>query len=116
MAAWKRLGVGITDVTDVATDVEIVAPPEVRDFVAACGGRLYVWISVHRGFPCTLCLLETALKHPPESRGLYFRRIRVAEGFDLFLEATQRIWPRTMEFALRRRRVYAYWNGLAWIS
>jgi hypothetical protein len=102
------------DVTDVATDVEIVAPDEVREFVAARGGRLYVWISVHRGVRCTLCLLETSLRHP--SKGdLSFRRIR-APGFDLYLEATQRIWPNRMEFALHRRRVDAYWNGLAWIA
>ncbi len=117
MAARKRLGVGVTEVTDVVTDVEIVAPAEVRDFVAARGGRVYVWISVHRGALCTLALLETATEHPPESSGLYFRRIR-AEGFDVWLDADQRIWPRTMEFALRRRRrrVEAYWNGLAWIA
>ena len=59
-------GMGMTEVTDVATDVEIVAPDEVRDFVAAHGGRLYVWISVHHGVRCTLCLLETSLEHPTQ--------------------------------------------------
>jgi len=113
VAPWMRKGVGVTDVTDVATDVEIVAPEDVRDFVAARGGRLFVWISVHRGVRCTLCLLETSLEHPKGD--LCFRRI-LAPGFDLYLEATQRIWPKTMEFALRRRRVVAYWNGLAWIA
>jgi hypothetical protein len=115
MGRWPAKGMGITDVTDVPTDVEIVAPDEVRDFVAVHGGRLYVWISVHHGVPCALCLLETSLEHP--SRGdLYFRRV-AAPGFDLYLEARQRIWPKTMEFALRRhRRVEAYWNGLAWIA
>ena len=42
MALWTQKGVGVTDVTDVATDVEIVAPDEVRDFVASHDGRLYV--------------------------------------------------------------------------
>jgi hypothetical protein len=108
-------GVGVTEVTDVATDVEIVAPDDVREFVEARGGRLYVWISVHHGVRSTLCLLEASLEHPKKG-DLYFRRIR-APGFDLYLEATQRIWPKTMEFALRRRRrVEAYWNGMAWIS
>jgi hypothetical protein len=106
-------GFGLTEVTEVATDVEMVAPAEVRDFVAARGGRLYVWISVHRGVRCTLALLETSTQHPTKG-DLYFRRIP-ANGFNVYLEATQRIWPRTMEFALRRRRVDAYWNGLAWI-
>jgi hypothetical protein len=114
MAVWMQKGVGVTEVTDVATDVEIVAPDEVRDFIASRGGRLYVWISVHHGWRCTLCLLETSLEHPTKG-DLYFRRIR-SQGFDLYLDATQRIWPKTMEFALRRRRVEAYWNGLAWIA
>jgi hypothetical protein len=113
MARWMRKGVGVTDVTDVATDVEIVVPEEVRDFVAARGGRLFVWISVHHGVLCTLSLLEASLEHPKGD--LYFRRV-LAPGFDLYLEATQRIWPKTMEFALRRRRVVAYWNGLGWIA
>ena len=92
MARWTAKGMGITDVTDVPTDVEVVAPDEVRDFVAAHGGRLYVWISVHRGGGCALCLLETSLEHPAR-RDLYFRRV-AAPGFDLYLEATQRIWPK----------------------
>jgi hypothetical protein len=106
-------GFGLNDVTDVATDVEIVAPADVRDFVAARGGRLFVWISLHRGIRCTLALLEASTEYPATG-DLYFRRIP-ADGFELYLEARQRIWPRTMEFALRRRRVEAYWNGLAWV-
>jgi hypothetical protein len=115
MARWTAKGMGITDVTDVPTDVEVVAPDEVRDFVAAHGGRVYVWISVHRGVLSALSLLETSLEHP--TRGdLCFRRV-AAPGFELYLEATQRIWPKRMEFALRRRRrLEAYWNGLAWIA
>jgi hypothetical protein len=106
---------GLHDVTDVATDVEITAPDDVREFVAAHGGRLFVWISVHRGVPCTLCLLEASLR-PPARRDFDFRRIR-APGFDVYLESRQRIWPKKMDFALRRhRRVEAYWNGLAWIA
>jgi hypothetical protein len=106
---------GLHDVTDVATDVEIQAPEDVRDFVASHGGRLFVWISVHPGIPCALCLLEASLK-PPSKHDLAFRRVQ-APGFELYLEATQRIWPKTMEFALRRhRRIDAYWNGLAWVA
>ena len=64
---------------------------------------------------CPLCLLEASLD-PPTKRDLGFRRIQ-APGFDLYLDATQHIWPKTMEFALRRRRrVEAYWNGLAWLA
>ena len=67
MARWTTKGMGITDVTDVPTDVEVVAPDEVRDFVAAHGGRLYVWISVHHGVRCALCLLETVARAPRRS-------------------------------------------------
>jgi len=112
--AWVQKGFGLTDVTDVPADVEIVASAEVREFIAARGGRLFVWISVHRGVCCCLVLLETATELP-DSRDLYFRRICV-EGFDLYLEARQRIWPKTLELAVRRRRIEAYWNGLAWIA
>ena len=108
----------LRDITDVATDVEVLAPDDVREFVAAHGGRLFVWVSVHPGFPYTLCLLDASLE-PPVKRDLSFRRIK-APGFDLYLEATQRIWPKKLEFALRRRRrrrrIEAYWNGLAWIA
>jgi hypothetical protein len=113
MAVWMpRCGL-LHDITEVATDVEMVAPAEVRDYVAAHGGRVFVWISVHRGFPATICLLDASLEPPKGDMG--FRRIS-APGFDVYLEATQRIWPKTMEFGLRRRRVEAYWNGLAWIA
>lgn len=104
----------VHEVTDVATDIEMVAPAEVGEFVAAHGGRLFVWISVHPGFPLTLCLLDTSLD-PPKKRDVAFRRVR-APGFDVYLEATQPTWPKKMEFALRRRHVEAYWNGLGWVA
>jgi len=104
----------VHDTTEVATDIEMVASDEVRDFVASHGGRVFVWISVHRGFPYALCLLDASLE--PPKRDLGFRRISTP-GFDVYLEATQRIWPKVMEFALkRRRRVEAYWNGMGWIA
>jgi hypothetical protein len=105
----------VHDVVNVATDVEIVAPDEVRDFVAAHGGRLFVWVQAHPGMLYVPCLLEASLE-PPRRRDLSFRRV-TAPGFDLYLEGTQKIWPRVMEFGLRRRRrVEAYWNGMAWIA
>jgi hypothetical protein len=114
MADWMpRCGV-VHDATDEATDVEVVAGEAVREFVAAHGGRVFVWISVHRAFFAPLCLLDTSLGPPPDD--LMFRKI-AGPGFDVYLEATQRMWPKTLEFALRRRKkVEAYWNGLAWIA
>jgi hypothetical protein len=105
----------VHDSTYVATDVEVVAPGEVRDFVAAHGGRVFVWVSAQRGLWFSTCLLEASLE-PPRRHDLSFRRVS-APGFELYLEATQRIWPKTMEFALRRRRrIEAYWNGMAWVA
>ena len=53
----------------------------------------------------------------PAKRGdLSFRRV-AAPGFELYLEGTQRLWPRMLEFALRRkRRIEAYWNGMGWVA
>jgi hypothetical protein len=105
----------VHETTDVATDIEVVAPDEVRDFVATHGGRLFVWVHTPHGPFITPCYLEASLKQPrgPERS---FRRVK-APGFDLYLEATQRIWPKTLELGLRRRkRVEAYWNGMAWIA
>ena len=114
MAVWiPQCGV-VHDTTDVVADIEVVAPDEVRDFVVAHGGRVFVWISAHRGLWFPTCLLEASLE-PPRRRDRSFRRVS-APGFELYLEGTQRIWPKTMEFALRRRQVVAYWNGLAWIA
>jgi hypothetical protein len=105
----------VHDTTDVPTEVEVVAPKDVREFVAAHGGRLFVWIRVPQGLVPLPCMLEAALR-PPRRPELSFRRVG-GPGFDLYLEATQRVWPKTMEFALRRRkRVEAYWNGMAWIA
>ena len=67
MAVWMPQCGVLHDVTDVATDVEVVAPDDVGDFVAAHGGRLFVWVSVHRGFPYTLCLLDASLEPPPSA-------------------------------------------------
>ena len=115
MAVWMQDCGPVHDVVDAVSDVEIVAPKEVGEFVAAHGGRLFVWVSAHRGMLFVPCLLETSLE-PPHKRDLSFRRVE-APGFDLYFEGTQRTWPKVLEFALRhRRRVEAYWNGMAWIA
>lgn len=114
MAVWMPQCGLVHDTTEVVADIEVVAPGAVRDYVAAHGGRLFVWIAVHRGLWMPTCLLEAALE-PPRKRDLAFRRVE-APGFDLYLEGTQRVWPRMMEFALRRRRIEAYWNGFGFIT
>lgn len=103
----------LREVTDVVTDIDVVAPDEVGEFIAARGGNLYVWVSVHHGWRQETALLEAETAKP--SSDLYFRRLRAA-GFDLWLEAERRVWPKTLELALRGRRVRAFWNGLGWIA
>jgi hypothetical protein len=104
---------GLHDVTGEATDVEITASDAARKYVVAHGGRVFVWISVHPGFPCSVCLLEASAT--PPKRDVGFRRVR-GPGFDVYLEATQKVWPKQMELARRWRHLEAYWNGLAWIA
>ena len=87
MAVWMPQCGLVHDTTDVATDIEVVAPDEVRDFVAAHGGRLFVWVSAHPGLWFPTCLLEASLE-PPRGRDLSFRRVE-APGFELYLEGTQ---------------------------
>ena len=113
MAVWMENCGRVHGVADAVTDIEIVAPDEVGEFVAAHGGLLFVWVSTHPGMLFVPCMLEASLE-PPRRRDLAFRRVK-APGFDLFLEGTRKTWPKVLEFALRRRRVEAYWNGMAWI-
>lgn len=114
MTVWMPQCGRVHDTTDVLSDVEFVVPDDVREFVAAHGGRLFVWVWLPPGLTPVPCMLEAATR-PPSRLELAFRRVNL-DGFELYLEGTQRIWPRTMEFALRRkRRVEAYWNGMTWI-
>lgn len=115
MAVWMEDCGRVHGVADAVTDIEIVAPDEVGEFVAAHGGRLFVWVMAHPSMLYVPCLLETSLE-PPRKRDLSFRRVR-APGFDLYVDRTQKTWPKVLELALRRRRrVEAYWNGMAWIA
>jgi len=105
------------DCTDHLDEVELVVPAEVRRFIAARGGSLYVWVSLHGGC-CrgALSLLEAATERP-ERPALAFRQVS-APGLDLYLDAGRRYWPRTLELALtgRGKRVSAYSNGQAWVG
>ena len=105
----------VHDVTDVATDVEVVAPDEVRDFVAAHGGRVFVWVSPHPG-GLFMSLPARVVARASRAGATSRSAASQAPGFELYLEGTQKLWPRMLEFALRRqRRVEAYWNGMGWI-
>ncbi len=104
----------VHDVTESLAEVDVVAPDDVREYVAAHGGRVFLWVRPPRGLFFTPCTLETTLE-PPRRHDFAFRRLQ-GPGFEIYLEATQKLWPRTLEFVLHRRgRVEAYWNGMAWI-
>lgn len=114
MAVMMQYCGPVHDVTESLAGVDVVVGDGVRDFVAARGGRVFVWVRAPHGFLMTPCTLETSLE-PPRNQDLAFRRLQ-GPGFEIYLEATQKLWPRTLEFVLRRRhRVEAYWNGMAWI-
>ncbi len=106
----------IDSVTDDVDEITVESSDEVRRFVEARGGELYVWLSHHGWRACGLTLVEAATDAPGGDR--HFRRLRSrALGFDLYLEAGRRLWPRQLVLDLARggRKVRAYWNGTAWV-
>ena len=95
--------------------IRIVAPPDVREFVRARGGRLYVWTVPHYSPRGTITLLETAASRPA---GAADRFVRFTAGdFDLYLDCGPRAWPRELVLELKRRRqvVRAYWDNCAYV-
>jgi hypothetical protein len=106
----------IDGVTDDLREITVVAAEDVRRFIAERGGDLYLWVSHHGWGRFQVALLEASTERPSNEQ-LTFRRLR-AQLFDLQLEAGRRFWPRTLvlELDTRRRRVYAYWNGQAWVG
>ena len=95
--------------------IRIVAPPEVREFVRARGGKLYVWTVPHFSPRGTLTLLETATIRPAKRAGGFARF--AAGDFSLYLDCGPRAWPDELVLELKRRRrvVRAYWNDCAYV-
>jgi len=94
--------------------IRIVAPPDVREFVRARGGRLYVWTVPHFSPRGTITLLETATVRPGRPAGDYARFS--AGDFTLLLDCGPRAWPREIVLELKRRHIVrAYWNNLAYV-
>jgi hypothetical protein len=101
--------------TDDPSDMEVVASDEVRKWIAAHGGELYVWVSAHGWGYFRMWLVEASTKKPKE-RGLLFRHTR-ARGFDLLVQADRPLWPKRLELDLERhKKLRAYWNGVAWVA
>jgi hypothetical protein len=95
--------------------IRIVASDEARHFVRQAGGLLFVWPRRSVANRLALTTLETSCEPPPGA--LDFRRFE-ASGFLAFLHPSMQKLPRHLELQVRgwrRRRVAAYWNGLAYI-
>jgi len=99
-----------------AGHTEVVVGDGVPQFVAARGGRLYVWTETHACCTGGLTLLETAVA-PPQRRS--FRSAPLpADGFEVWFDAGRRAPPRTLtlELGRRGRRVRAFWNDCAYVD
>ena len=98
------------------SDVRISVSEELREFVRAHGGRLYVWTSTHRCCTGPLTLLEASTTPPPHANGRFRRED--AGGLDLFLALGHRAAPEELVLELKGRRgkVAAYWNDRAWVD
>jgi len=95
--------------------IHIVASEEARQFVRQAGGLLFVWPRRSIANRLALTTLETSCEPPPGA--LDFRRFE-AGGFLAFLHPSMQSLPRHLELQVRgwrRRRVAAYWNGLAYV-
>jgi len=95
--------------------IRIVAPPDVREFVRARGGKLYVWTVPHFSPRITITLLETATTRPADRPGGFARF--TAGDFDLYLDSGPWAWPQELVLELKRRGrvVRAYWNDCAYV-
>jgi len=92
--------------------VRVVISPDAARFVAARGGRLWVWAA----YPRRCCAAVPAYMHaataPPRGRD-GFARIE-APGLELWFLAPAGSQPDVLEIGLRGRRhprVEAYWDG-----
>ena len=95
--------------------IRIVASEEARQFVRQAGGLVFVWPRRSVANRLALTTLETSCEPPRDA--LDFRRFE-AGGFLAFLHPSIQRLPRHLELQVRgwrRRRVAAYWNGLAYV-
>jgi hypothetical protein len=95
--------------------IRIVASDEARQLVLRAGGLVFVWPRRSVANRLALTTLETSCEPPPGA--LDFRRFE-ANGFLAFLHPSMQMLPRHLELQVRgwrRRRVAAFWNGLAYV-
>jgi hypothetical protein len=98
------------------TLMTIEASEEVRSLVRERGGLLYLWTTVHGYYGGRICLLEAATTRPSK-QGLCFHRTHARE-FDLLLDLQGMAAPKrlVLEARGRRRKIRAFWNGLAYVD
>ena len=92
--------------------MRVIASESARRYVSEHGGRIYVWPQAAR-----CCRGTEFLRSGTEPRrGHEFRRV-ADDGLEVYFPADLRELPEELHLELRRfarRRVEAYWNGLAW--
>jgi hypothetical protein len=94
--------------------MRLILDEEARAAIASGGGTLYVWANVHGCCHGAIATLR-ADTVPPSRRDLSFV-CDEAEGVRVCLAAGGRV-PKMLEVTLRgrRRKLAAYWNGLAYV-
>ena len=95
--------------------MRIVASEEARQLVRQAGGLLFVWPRRSRTSRAAITTLQTSCEPPPGA--LDFLRFEAGD-FLAFLHPSLKTLPRDLEFQVRgrrRRRIAAYWNGLAYL-
>ena len=99
-------------VTGVARPPRVQAGDDVRDFVNARGGRLYVWTTLHRCCTGGLTLLDAGVEPPANAA-----RAARADGSSCVRRRRPRP-ARTLVLELTRgkRKVRAYWNDRAFVE
>lgn len=95
--------------------MRVVASEEVREYVAAHGGALYVSALRHRCCSGAMTTLDASTKAPADASG--YRNL-AADGLPLWFRAGgQGEEPEELVIemkGLRRRHPVAYWNGCAY--
>lgn len=95
-------------------DMRLETTAEVRSFVRAQGGLLFVRARRFGNIVCGVTMLETSTEPPPDA--LDWRRIE-APGFLLFVPRAMRL-PKSLQLRVRgrfRRRVDALWDGCIYV-
>lgn len=103
-------------VTGVARPPRVQAGDDVRDFVNARGGRLYVWTTLHRCCTGGLTLLDAGVEPPAKRRSRF--TVLDTDGFELRFDGGVHGLPETLVLELTRgkRKVRAYWNDRAFVE